>query len=119
VTPNRELDARIAAIVDTLRCARCGDVEAHTNAGECPKFIPRSPLPYSTSADAALEAYGVMKTRGWHLQITISVEGWSTEPSAWKVNLWHAEFSLIYASGPTFALALCRAIEAAHVRQSQ
>lgn len=74
---------------------------------------------YSTSADAALSAYEVMRGRGWWMANSIHGElVKDSSQTAWLVKLeYHMRgwvTKSISSKGATFAEALCKAIVAAH-----
>jgi len=108
----RELDVQVARAIGWAQVREVGGgvlygVPADGNGDAI------HPLPeYSTSADAALSAYEVMRRRGWHFLVSRSARLPDTGASASLFRGPEDKDAKVHR-GATVAEALCRAIVAA------
>lgn len=85
-------------------CPKCGYARS-SQRHEATCTMRVEPPPYDTSADAALEAYAVLKARGWRADIR-------DYGDFWEVAMWSRGGVAPdqYAKSATLAEAICEAI---------
>ncbi len=113
----RSLREQVAGICGWV-CPKCkGEGFRHNASGDwipCRGKMGGCILPeYDTSADAALEAYAVLRERGWRM----SLEETDCIHSAWRCILRGVGRHNEVGFGEAPALAICEAIVAAHGRE--
>ncbi len=124
MTPERSMDERVARIAGWRNYANSnGHVYFFSQETMAASYM-KSQLtateerggeenapPYSTSVDAAMQAYEVMRERGWNMWQAQDYGG-RGERAHWRVELARpSEEAQGY--GPTLAMAICSAIESA------
>lgn len=111
----RELDAAVAVAIG-FRQACYGDIPEKDPSGWL-MILQNIAYPYSTSADAVLAAYGVMRERGWRI-----TAGRQASDGFWILMIEHlGRFGgrALEASAESFPEALCRAIVAAAAMEGE